>query len=411
MNNNECFVIGSWVDNKIKEQNLIEVIKNLKDKDYPVCLVAPYPLSKDIQEMVDYYIYEKENVLSIDWRLTFWREQNGVRTERPSLVPYHGVACLMNIRNAVDLLLTKQKYKYIHYNEADVVYDFDTYIDTFKTKIIDEDKQALFVHYQDNNYRTDIFSVNISWFNAAIPRAQSWKEYTDLWLNGNYILEYWFTYHIQNYSEEYNKVLLNIGEQPKEGIYFLDNFEIGNKWTQAHAVEWEPDSRSLLDFADAPFDKIEGFIKILTELYKNKKANPNIVQIGVGDLTKVWAWYISKYSGSYIGCDTNKDNITIAEQNLRKYITGNDKSTNVSLTQKHCRPFLDQYNKQIDLLYLNIPENDDELYHLRLILDAKNKISIGGYIMFTGIAAYYLLGGDSFTCIHKGDYYIFRRDI
>ena len=60
---------------------------------------------------MDYYIYEKENILSDGWRLTFWRMHNGVKQDRNSNVDYHGVACLMNIRNAIDLLLIKEKFK------------------------------------------------------------------------------------------------------------------------------------------------------------------------------------------------------------------------------------------------------------------------------------------------------------
>ena len=60
MNDKECFVIGCWVDNKIKEENLVSVIKDIKAKYYPVCLVAHYPVSTKIQELVDFYIFEKK---------------------------------------------------------------------------------------------------------------------------------------------------------------------------------------------------------------------------------------------------------------------------------------------------------------------------------------------------------------
>ena len=49
MNNKECFVIGCWVDNKIKEENLIRVIKEIKSKGDTVggiisCIIKGVPV-------------------------------------------------------------------------------------------------------------------------------------------------------------------------------------------------------------------------------------------------------------------------------------------------------------------------------------------------------------------------------
>ena len=430
LNKNECFVIGAWTDTREKERNLINVIKDIKSKDYPVCLVTHCPVSKDLQELVDYFIYEKENILSDNWKLVFWREMNGVKEEKLSLVDYHGVACLMNIRNAVDLLAAKNKFKYIHYREADLTYDFETYMTKFKQDILVDNKKAMFVHYQDNNYRTDLFSVDISWYNAVIPRAQSWAEYSAI-PNPNLILEYWFTHQIQKHEE-----LLN-------DVSFLDNFQIGNEWTQAHYVDWDTDPRPPLDFADAPNilsmseNRKESFKKIIESLYKNKRTNPNIVEIGTtrfmenlsdGDSTSIWAWFISKYGGSYHGCDISKECLKNCEQTLRKYITGNDKSTDVALTEGDGLVFLKNYNKPIDLLYLDAMDwldgyYDTQIYHLQLLLEAMDKITVGGYVMFDDtfdvdtfkgkgeLAIPYLLGSNRFTCIHKGYQFIFRKDM
>jgi hypothetical protein len=426
LNKNECFVIGAWIDTKEKEQNLLTVIKDLKLKGYPICLVTHCSISEEIQDLVDYYIYEKENILSENWRLTFWRNINGVREEKPSLVDYHGVACLMNIRNAIDLLLAKEQYKYIHYREADLEYDFDYYMNAF-----DDKKKALFVHYQDNKYRTDLFSVNIEWYNSIIPRVQSWEEYVTISNSGNLILEYWF-------SDQIEKVL------NEDEIIFLPNLKIGNKWTQANFVDWDGDTRTILDFADAPSilfqseNRKESFIKALTILYKNKKINQNIVEIGVsrydsnvsdGDSTSIWAWYISKYGGSYHGCDINKDHLKNCENTLHKYIgIGNDQSNTVAITSMDGLEFLNRYDYPIDLLYLDTidwvkGDHTSGLYHLQLTLAIIDKLPVGGLIMFDDtfdnntfegkaeLAIPYLLGCKRFTCIYRGYQFIFRKDI
>jgi len=429
--NDEIFVIGCWTDTKEKEQNLISVIKDIKSRNYPICLVAHYPISKEIQELADYFIFEKENVLSHNWRLTFWRIRNGIREEKASLVDYHAVACLMNIRNAVDLLKDKEKFQYIHYREADLEYDFDSYMKHFNDSQ-SKDHVALFIHYQDEAYRTDLFSCDIDWYNLVIPRVQSWEEYVKNKLGDNLILEYWFSEIVNSKTKS-------------EHITFIKDFKVRNKWTQAHYVEWDDDPRPKLDFADAPEvlfqsqNRQESFIKVLTLLYNNKKElNPNIVEIGVtrqldniidGDSTSIWAWYISKYGGSYHGCDISRDNLKICEQVLKRFIgKESDRSVNVALTCRDGVEFLRGYNRPIDLLYLDTIDwekgsHESGIYHLKLILEAINKIKIGGYVMFDDtfnvdtydgkaeIAIPYLLGSNNFSCIHKGYQFIFRRDI
>ena len=298
---------------------------------------------------------------------------------------------------------------------------------------LENDKQALFVHYQDQNYRTDLFSANINWYNRVIPRAESWAEYTTLYPDGNYILEYWFTHQVQ--KDEFSS----------SSIYFLDNFAIGNKWTQSNNVDWDryDNPRPALDFADAPqnmfsSERKDCFIKAVESLYKI--SNPNIVEVGVtrflddhgrwsdGDSTSIWAWFISKYGGSYHGCDISPDSLKVAETILRQYITGKDKSSEVALTKKDGLEFLKNYNKPIDLLYLDSVDYEkgsyeSGLYHLNLLIAAIDKITVNGIVMFDDtfnidtfegkaeIAIPYLLGNNNFTCILRGYQFIFRRDI
>ena len=429
LNNKSIFVIGAWPNTKEKIKVLINKIKFLKEKNFPVCLVTHYPVTEEVQGLVDYYIYEKENILSDNWRLSFWRMKDGVKQDRISNVDYHGVACLMNIRNAIDLLLIKERYHTIHYVESDLDYDFDQYMKLFEENN-SEDKVAFFVHYQDNMYRTDLFSCDMEWYNLVIPRCQSWEEFKQVAPHTNYILEYWFGTIVNNKTKP-------------ENIVFIKDFKVDNKWTQAHYVDWDVDDRPSLDFADAPEvfhtskNRHDSFKTVLEDLYKNKKINPLIVEVGVtrnpgnlsdGDSTSIWAWYISKYGGSYHGCDINKDNLLKCTEVLKKYITGSDKSTSVALTQKDGIEFLRniKYNN-IDLLYLDTIDwvkdsYDSGIYHLKLLLEAIDKVSIGGYIMFDDtfdvdtfegkgeLAIPYLLGSNRFTCIHRGYQFIFRRD-
>jgi len=432
---NSCFVIGAWLDNKVKEENLVNLIKDLKSKNYPVCLVTHCIVSERVQSLVDYFIYEKKNVLSDDFKLTIWKMENEIKQEKQVDSFYHGVACLMNIRNSIDLLFAKGEYEYIHYIESDVVYDYDKYMNLFRNKVLsDSDAKALFVHYQDGQFRTDLFSVDISWFNQVVPRVQSWEEYKSKAHNDQYILEYWVTHYIQKTDIFHNKIILM-------------DFEVGNKWTKSiDDIDWGDEIRQELNFEDAPIAlsqslperyRKESFEKVLKCLYKSKNLNPNIVEIGVtrkvdsitdGDSTSIFAWYISNFGGSYYGCDIDPISLKAAEECLRRYIKETDKSVEVSLTEMDGLEFLKKYNKPIDLLYLDAidyPAFDrkSEIFHLQLLLESIDKVKVNGYIMiddvidvntFEGkgkLVIPYLLSNNNFTCIHRDYQFIFRKDI
>ncbi|MFA7202674.1 MAG: hypothetical protein WC188_03045 [Candidatus Caldatribacteriota bacterium] len=81
----------------------------IKDRNFKICLVAHCVIPEYIQEIVDFYIYEKENILSENWLLRYWKIIDGIKVERNSPVMYHSVACLMNIQNAVNHPATEKR--------------------------------------------------------------------------------------------------------------------------------------------------------------------------------------------------------------------------------------------------------------------------------------------------------------
>lgn len=396
----------------------------IKDRNFKICLVAHCVIPEYIQEIVDFYIYEKENILSENWLLRYWKIIDGIKVERNSPVMYHSVACLMNIQNAINLL--SKNYKYFHFSEYDLEFDIDGYLEIFNNKL--KNNKALLINYNESIYRTDIFSFEFNEFNKIFPIINSWKEYSKYSItHDDNIFENWFTKFIESNKNTFN--FLNI------------DFNIVNKLTQSDTV-WNNYSRIPLDFSDAPFVFHEdllrknGFDKIITALYNNTKKDNIIVEIGVsryinnisdGDSTSIWSWFISKYGGSYFGCDISNNSINTCKQILLNTIKENDNSINVVLTKDNGLDYLKKFNKKIDLLYLDTIDwvegtFESEKFHLDLVLASIDKISVGGFVMFddtfnlenyngkAGLAIPYLLSLKNFMCIYKGYQFIFRRD-
>lgn len=62
--NKELIVIGTYPDTKAREDLTIACINSVKELGRPIMLVSHYPVNWQVQEMVDYYIYDAHNPLT-----------------------------------------------------------------------------------------------------------------------------------------------------------------------------------------------------------------------------------------------------------------------------------------------------------------------------------------------------------
>lgn len=237
------FVIGTWPNSQEKIDTLMETIGQVKKYGFPVAIVTHYPLPAPILEEVDYVIYEKKNVLSDDWRATYYRNNNGRMETATSRIPYHGVACLNNMRNAIDYLY--RKYDRMFYLE----YDSEVDLDEFIQKSQSSGKKATFIRYEERGIRTDVWSGYIGYLHAKFPIVNSWAEYTkDMKdVNAEYVLEFW----LKNYF-------------PENEINIID-CDINNRFDQTDREVW-PDDVFQLSFWNGPMLNIPGISRRVYEV-------------------------------------------------------------------------------------------------------------------------------------------------
>ena len=229
-----CFVIGCWPSSQEKMNTLIETIGQVKSFGWPVIISTHYALPPPIMEMADYVIYEKNNVLSDDWRATYVRtNQGGPMEAKPCNIPYHGVACLNAIRNAVDFC--HDKFDRINYLEFDCEVDLDKFIPI----ALSSNKPFTGINYEGNGIRTDIWSGKTDFLFAAVPRISSWTEYTAGMndINVEYILETWL---YKKFLEAFELSSLN-----------LIDFEVANRFDQVDRDLWDDDVFQLSFFDGA----------------------------------------------------------------------------------------------------------------------------------------------------------------
>lgn len=63
-NEEEAIIIGTYPNTSKRNQLTIDCIRSLKPLNRKIILVSHYPVSEEIQKMVDYYIFDKENPLT-----------------------------------------------------------------------------------------------------------------------------------------------------------------------------------------------------------------------------------------------------------------------------------------------------------------------------------------------------------
>lgn len=143
---NELVVIGTYPDTKAREDLTVECIESAKKLGRPIMLVSHYPVSKEVQEMVDYYIYDKHNPLTHhSYYNRFTRSQEDYSVEmRIEGNSNQSLTVLTNLINAGKAAkgLGYTKMFYVTFDHVISPFDYST-IDTYFGKLSGEWKAVL----------------------------------------------------------------------------------------------------------------------------------------------------------------------------------------------------------------------------------------------------------------------------
>ncbi len=187
--NDHIFVIDSWPNNESKEDNLLRLIKTLKVFDIPILLTGHYPIKPEIQKMVDYYLYDKNNPLLIHTEFFEhavasgrWTETDEYKIEN-SMEFHHDYAIWVTMRNAFNFCKVLNK-KFIHFLEYDNIPDAFQYKQSFVENIPYYD--AVLYEYHEGSIKdthlnpfcaTFIFSIKTDIALAVVNQITSKAEY------------------------------------------------------------------------------------------------------------------------------------------------------------------------------------------------------------------------------------------
>jgi hypothetical protein len=185
MSKDEIFIIDAWIDTESKENDLIGLIKILKEFDIPILLSGHYPIKVEIQKMVDYYIFDKENPIitkdeydKYDVHSERWTHFSDCKIINKNTF-HHDYAVWSTMRNSFNFAkyLGKKQIHFLEYDNLPNPFQykqaFIEYSKTYDAVIYEYNKNSVIEEYCG----TFIFSIKTDVAINLINKIKSKEEY------------------------------------------------------------------------------------------------------------------------------------------------------------------------------------------------------------------------------------------
>jgi hypothetical protein len=180
----EAVLLGSYTNTPEKEQSLIDLIHDWRRYNLPIVLSTHYPVNDYIQNLVDFYIYDKEQYLdpSIVVKPTY--SCNLFHIMVNNVRPYHGPAGLIALQRAVDMI--GDEFDFFYYQEYDVGLNKDKVLETVRNRYqFDYDFYTFLWHGDPVSFATNVYFFKKGAFNKLWTKIRSTQDYHDLLREAN----------------------------------------------------------------------------------------------------------------------------------------------------------------------------------------------------------------------------------
>lgn len=208
----DIFVVDTWPNTPEKEADLIDCIKRLRQfKGIPILLVSHYAIKPEIQKLVDYYIFDKENPLLLHEDFPEHSVSSGRWTSLANYrvdneMPYHHDYAIWRSMTLAFNFCNLLGKKMIHFMEYDNLIDTFQYRQAFLEKskyhdaIIYEYHQGSSVDQHLGQYcATFIFSIKTD---IALKMMEQVKSKSEYFMNRpeGWQLERVFLYYLRQFT-------------------------------------------------------------------------------------------------------------------------------------------------------------------------------------------------------------------
>jgi hypothetical protein len=160
INKKDIIIIGAHPNHPKKMEMLRECIERVKPLGYDILVASHYPIPTDIQEIVDYVIYDKENIQMLYSCPDYTFANNEFTIKKHGGHGGHALAVVKNINNGINYV-NYLKYQFFFYMECDNLFGSDDLfkIDVLKNSMFMEKKNMVlfYSNIEDEIYETLVF--------------------------------------------------------------------------------------------------------------------------------------------------------------------------------------------------------------------------------------------------------------
>ena len=378
-NNEDIFIVDCWIDTESKENDLISLIKRLKEFDIPILLAGHYPVKPEIQNMVDYFLYDKDNPLLLrnefreyDVASGRWSQMDNCKIEN-FVEFHHDYAIWTTMKNAFNFANYLGK-KYIHFLEYDNLIDTYQYRQTFLEQSRNYD--AILYEYRPNSVfgldeycATFIFTIKTDVGLNMINQIKDKEDYfTDK--PGGWQLERVFLKCLKNVTNNFtiSKYIANNNELNTQGVWNRDGMLRNGEAFQIYlAVD----------------DQGKLYIHLISGFYEYSTKKDILVEVSYGNYKKFVTLKVDEFFVTEIGDYRKGDRVKVYHQGIEvfneflkddydKFREGNIITFN-NPKSKPASPKAINVNF-IDGAYINISDDEENKYHIEFIDTKTNKI-------------------------------------
>jgi autotransporter strand-loop-strand O-heptosyltransferase len=221
---------------------LIETINQVRPFGYPILVVAHLPLPEDVIKLCDYYIYDKNDIMSGDDLPTYSRTKpDGTVEYTKASKPCHALAGLLNWRNAINFC--RGRWDWIYQMNSDVEIDINEWME----KVYASDKDIIAVRWEGakDTFGGQICASRVEAIDKIFFPVETWEQFAATMKEHRFCSE-----------RGYYRIAEQMG---LENIEFID-IEMGNLFDQVDREAWGEDTFQY-HFVEGPFVQINGMSK------------------------------------------------------------------------------------------------------------------------------------------------------
>jgi hypothetical protein len=184
----EIVLLGSWTNTPEREETLIETILKWKKHDIPIALGTHFPVSRKIQNMIDYYVFDKNNYPDPTITMYDWYRWNNLKITMPWPKLFYAHSMIISSSNTMKIIYNKCDF--IYYQEFDVNLNIEETLNIVR-KIRTPEKKLYMFNWlsQANQYATNVYFFYKEGFYELWKNMETSDDYKNLVnQNGNVIM-------------------------------------------------------------------------------------------------------------------------------------------------------------------------------------------------------------------------------